>query len=92
MREARLALACTVLSLVAALAGPAAAQPADPLPSWNAGAARQSIVDFVAAKDTGALVNETHSSAGAKGRAHVSERLHGEPAASVRLPAIALTC
>ena len=27
----------------------AAAQPADPLPSWNAGKTKQSIVDFVAA-------------------------------------------
>jgi phosphoserine phosphatase len=44
---ARLGLACAV-----ALAGPAAAQPADPLPSWNAGPARQSIVDFVAAVTT----------------------------------------
>jgi hypothetical protein len=49
-------LSCPVrvlgLAFVLALAGPTAAQPADPLPSWNAGAARQSIVDFAAAVTT----------------------------------------
>ena len=34
-------------TLVAALAPAAFAQEADPLPSWNGGKARQSIVDFV---------------------------------------------
>jgi phosphoglycolate phosphatase-like HAD superfamily hydrolase len=37
-----------VLLFVAALAAAAAAQPADPLPSWNDGAAKKSITDFVA--------------------------------------------
>ncbi len=38
----------TVLSLVVALSGLQAAHAADPLPSWNDGKARQSIIDFVA--------------------------------------------
>ncbi len=47
-----LSVTCVRLGLLLALAGPAAAQPADPLPSWNACPARQSIVDFVAAVTT----------------------------------------
>jgi hypothetical protein len=38
----------TVLSLVVAFFGLQAAHAADPLPSWNDGEARQSIIDFVA--------------------------------------------
>ncbi len=38
----------TVLSLVVACSGLQAAHAADPLPSWNDGEARQSIIDFVA--------------------------------------------
>jgi hypothetical protein len=38
----------TVLSLVVSFSGLQAAHAADPLPSWNDGEARQSIIDFVA--------------------------------------------
>jgi haloacid dehalogenase-like hydrolase len=46
MRTSRLAR-CVVL-VVLALAAAASAQPADPLPSWNEGAAKKAIVAFVA--------------------------------------------
>ena len=42
----RVICACALLCGLAL--GPAAAQAADPLPSWNEGKTKQSIVDFVA--------------------------------------------
>ena len=40
-------LRCTFVLLVVALAGQTLTNAQDPLPSWNDGAAKQAIVDFV---------------------------------------------
>lgn len=43
----RAASALTIFCIALVLCGMSAAQPADPLPSWNDGKSRQSLVDFV---------------------------------------------
>ena len=47
-------LAALFFILGLALGGPAAAQGSDPLPSWNDGKAKQSIIDFVGRVTTSA--------------------------------------
>jgi phosphoglycolate phosphatase-like HAD superfamily hydrolase len=52
MLNRRCALALALAFLACLAAGGTRAQPADPLPSWNDGPAKQAIMDFVAATTT----------------------------------------